>query len=44
VSAVLDSGAVGVAGIGCFLPGPGGDVEDGVREQVHAMRNAFDRA
>lgn len=42
VRAVLDAGAVGVAGIGCFLPEPGCAVAPSVRERVLAMRKEFD--
>jgi thiamine-phosphate diphosphorylase len=44
VAAVVDAGAVGVAGIACFLPRRGDNVEESVRDRVRAMRNAFDRA
>jgi thiamine-phosphate pyrophosphorylase len=41
---ILRVGAVGLAGIGCFLPIRGENVELSVREQVQRLRIAFDRA
>ena len=42
VAAVRRAGAVGVAGIGCFLPDAASDVAGSVRAKVQAMRKAFD--
>jgi thiamine-phosphate pyrophosphorylase len=44
VQEIVDAGAVGLAGIGCFLPIRGEDVVASVRERVRAVRMAFDRA
>jgi thiamine-phosphate pyrophosphorylase len=43
VDAVLQAGAVGLAGIGCFLPEPGDTLEASVQERVGALRKAFDK-
>jgi thiamine-phosphate pyrophosphorylase len=43
VDAVLQAGAVGLAGIGCFLPEPGDTVEVSVQARVGALRKAFDK-
>jgi thiamine-phosphate pyrophosphorylase len=42
VPAVVRCGAVGVAGISCFLPEPGADIGAGARDRVRAVINAFD--
>jgi len=44
VRAAIEAGAVGVAGIGCFLPGGGNEVASSVRQRVIAMRKEFDTA
>jgi thiamine-phosphate pyrophosphorylase len=41
---IVAAGAVGLAGIGCFLPIRGEDVVASVRERVRTVRMAFDRA
>jgi thiamine-phosphate pyrophosphorylase len=43
VQEIVHAGAVGLAGIGCFLPIRGEDVAASVRERVRAVRTAFDR-
>lgn len=42
VRAAIEAGAVGVAGIGCFLPGRGTEVASSVCQRVIAMRKEFD--
>lgn len=37
----LRAGAVGIAGIGCFLPEPGRDIVASVRERVCAVQHAL---
>jgi thiamine monophosphate synthase len=40
-SNVRRAGAVGIAGIGCFLPEPGRDIVASVRERVCAIQHAL---
>ena len=40
--AVHRAGAIGIAGIGCFLPDAGGDIARSVRARVQVMQKAFD--
>lgn len=42
VPRIVASGATGMGGIGCFLPGSGGDVETNVCRKVDRVRRAFD--
>lgn len=42
VPRLVASGAAGMGGIECFLPGGGGDVETMVRRRVERVRRAFD--
>ena len=42
IPALVEAGATGIAGIGCFVPGAHGDVTEFVHDRVRAMRLAFD--
>ncbi len=42
IPALVEAGATGIAGIGCFVPGDQGELTEFVHDRVRAMRLAFD--
>ncbi len=42
IPALVEAGATGIAGIGCFVPAEQGELTEFVRDRVRAMRLAFD--